>query len=266
MLVRKCYFFFHCKQVMLTFLFPFQVKMSGCPVCGKQVRALSQHLSSRHRVRNVQERRILLNMSSARVNIRSSPCPATGCGYALSRLQRHIRHTHTELTLEERASLLLRAKWIKSTQLLSSLRATSPTTPMATSIDLLPDDREDVLPSPPLSCGNPLCMETRKGYIQNISQLCEQRDDLLTENGNLRLKLQALQRPRCGSRIIDVPPPTEQEEATAATEESAEEVTLTLTPLGEKPALKRDVEQTPQQMKKAKSSNRGRYYSLVPLS
>ncbi len=52
---------------------------------------------------NNEERRILLNLAAGRVNIRASP-------YSLTRLDRHIKLIHTELSVVERLTVLQVAK------------------------------------------------------------------------------------------------------------------------------------------------------------
>ncbi|KAG5264196.1 hypothetical protein AALO_G00273230 [Alosa alosa] len=75
-----------------------------------------------------QERGILLN-------IRREPCPAVGCQYERSRLDKHIEG-HRELTPAQRADLLKAAKERKALSLLAELRASNPAVAMATALDV----------------------------------------------------------------------------------------------------------------------------------
>ncbi|KAG5264197.1 hypothetical protein AALO_G00273240 [Alosa alosa] len=113
--------------------------MNECSVCGRVYTAMSYHLVTRHLVINTEERAILLNLASGRTPIRSDPCPAVGCAYHSSQLDKHLKG-HSELTPAQRARLLKSAKERKSLRLLADLRATNPSVPMATALDLAQEE------------------------------------------------------------------------------------------------------------------------------
>ncbi|XP_041929933.1 uncharacterized protein LOC121694073 [Alosa sapidissima] len=113
--------------------------MNECSVCGRVYTAMSYHLVTRHLVINTEERAILLNLASGRTPIRSDPCPAVGCAYHSSQLDKHLKG-HSELTPAQRARLLKSAKERKALRLLADLRATNPSVPMATALDLAQEE------------------------------------------------------------------------------------------------------------------------------
>lgn len=103
----------------------------SCPVCSKVFACMPKHLTRAHGVHNGDERRVLCNLSSGRVNIRGLACPVDGCTYELGRLDKHIVKAHPELTVADRERLLVRLRWAKTTQLLRELRATRPSPPLS---------------------------------------------------------------------------------------------------------------------------------------
>lgn len=110
--------------------------MAPCPVCNKMLSSVSVHLSTVHHVENTEEKKILLQLASRKVSILTSPCPVPGCGYQKSRLDRHLITGHRDLSDQAREQYVETAQRDKAIALLRELRASSPTVPMATSLDL----------------------------------------------------------------------------------------------------------------------------------
>ncbi|XP_034445836.1 coiled-coil domain-containing protein 69-like [Hippoglossus hippoglossus] len=117
--------------------------MPQCPICQSTFEQLRKHLVNAHSVKNVAERRILLNLTSGRVNIRHCPCPVRGCSYAQSRLDKHILDTHTEMAINKRASSVQVAKLRQCLKLLRELQGTNPTPEVSTAVDLLAEVGEE---------------------------------------------------------------------------------------------------------------------------
>ncbi|AWP12566.1 Hypothetical protein SMAX5B_015359 [Scophthalmus maximus] len=84
--------------------------MDSCPICHCYFSTLHKHLKNTHCVSNVQERQILLNLAAGRVNICAAPCPVLGWNYMLTRLDRHVKQSHAELTNPERTAMLFEVK------------------------------------------------------------------------------------------------------------------------------------------------------------
>jgi len=83
-------------------------------------------------------------LSSGRVNIRTAPCPVLGCNYCSTRLDKHLKDGHPELTrnwmiIEEQV-----AKRTMLVQLLANLRATNPQVGMVSDLDINSRDHEEL--------------------------------------------------------------------------------------------------------------------------
>ncbi|TNN53539.1 hypothetical protein EYF80_036239 [Liparis tanakae] len=115
-----------------------------CPLCLKAYKALTQHLRRTHLVLNLDERRLLLNMASGRVNIRLAPCPVSGCRYLSSRLDKHLQDGHPELSRHRMVKETQAARRAMTVQLLGSLRATNPPVAMVSDFDIHQSDLEEL--------------------------------------------------------------------------------------------------------------------------
>lgn len=116
-----------------------------CPICHMIFQNVGRHLKKTHHVENVDEKKILVNMATGHVNIRTCPCPIATCQYKSGKhLDRHILNHHTELSQEKRRNMLKEAKYLRALQLLSQLRQTSPRPEMVTSLDV-------EVPEPPVA-------------------------------------------------------------------------------------------------------------------
>lgn len=107
---------------------------TDCPICHRYFSALRKHLRNSHYLSNIEERRILLNLAAGRVNLHTAPCPVPGCNYTLTRLDRHIKQAHTELTIPERVDMLFEAERRLILRLLGDLWASYPTPVMVTKL------------------------------------------------------------------------------------------------------------------------------------
>ncbi|TNN35405.1 hypothetical protein EYF80_054430 [Liparis tanakae] len=132
-----------------------------CPFCLGPYKALSQHLRS-HYVLNTDERKLLLNLASGRVNIRLAPCPVLGCTYRSTRLDKHLKDGHPELTRNRMLVEEQTAKRLMSIQLLGSLRASNPQVAMVSDIGIDWTDTDELQCVEELdrdiTCQLPLCM------------------------------------------------------------------------------------------------------------
>ncbi|CAM4568603.1 unnamed protein product [Leuciscus chuanchicus] len=146
---------------------------TDCPLCLHGYHQLSQHLRVTHKVINSQERKLLLAISSGRVDVRKGICPMPSCGKSTSRMDRHLKD-HTELTKvaqQETMQVLKRKKIIHD---LKELRASNPAVPMASNLDL-----EDAPPPPEEgTCDKPCCQQACKKLQDKVAELNRQVDTL----------------------------------------------------------------------------------------
>lgn len=150
--------------------------LEDCPLCLRGYHQLSQHLRVSHKVINSQERKLLLAISSGRVDVRKGTCPVPACSKYTTRIDRHLKG-HTELTRaaqQEAIQVLKRKKIIHD---LAELRASNPTVPMASTLDQEEaQDLEDA-PLPPEvegTCDNPCCQQASKRLQDQVANLNRQ--------------------------------------------------------------------------------------------
>lgn len=145
-----------------------------CPICKAMRVAMRKHLTEGHDIKKREERLLLVNLASGRINIRGQPCNVPGCSYASSRLDLHIFEYHTKLSQELRRNYLGHAKRSVFNAKMADLRASEPAVPIVSQLDLEdlwgqeegpPDmgapmaEHEEAGPS---SCGNAECQELKK--------------------------------------------------------------------------------------------------------
>ncbi|XP_038842235.1 uncharacterized protein LOC120041360 [Salvelinus namaycush] len=164
----------------------------SCPLCPKVVIGFSQHLRYTHNVRNTEERVLLCNWRSGRVNIRQQPCPVTGCSTRLSRLDRHME-SHTELNRSQRRRAIQELRRRLTMERLAALRASNPVVPLTTRLDIVEgetkqEDHSVDLPLPPLkeeeekkdvSCKDYSCH--CRASILRLRKALQERDEALTK-------------------------------------------------------------------------------------
>ncbi len=124
-----------------------------CPLCMRMYARVSQHLNIIHKVKNKEERKLLLAIESGRINARAGNCPIAGCGKFSNRLDRHIR-THSEISAVAQDDAILKCKRRVVIQKLTILRASNPAIPMVSTLDLeeymqpeepeMPPDQEEL--------------------------------------------------------------------------------------------------------------------------
>ncbi|XP_075950764.1 uncharacterized protein LOC142952746 [Anarhichas minor] len=134
---------------------------SFCPLCPNVYMALPHHLTRFHGVENIEERRLLLNLASGRVNVRYEACPVSGCKYKSSRLDKHIRNGHTKLNMATVQVNLQAARRQVTFRLLAALRASNPAVPVVTGLDMDMDmelqEEGEVEKRMKKICSNPKC-------------------------------------------------------------------------------------------------------------
>ncbi|KAK1875121.1 Cytoplasmic tRNA 2-thiolation protein 1, partial [Dissostichus eleginoides] len=97
-----------------------------------------------HLVQNIEERGKLVLLASRRLNIRSEACPVQSCDAQKgTRLDRHLKRSHTELSDGAKTQLLDNLKRRLILGSLGALRASNPSVPMVSTLDL--DEAADVL-------------------------------------------------------------------------------------------------------------------------
>lgn len=102
--------------------------------------SISAHLTKVHKVKNAQEKNILIQLAHQKVSILTAPCPVPGCGYKKSRLDRHMSSSHQHLSEQDKERYRQIARKEKAITLLRQLRENHPAVPMATTLDLAADD------------------------------------------------------------------------------------------------------------------------------
>ncbi|KAK5904088.1 hypothetical protein CgunFtcFv8_007809 [Champsocephalus gunnari] len=134
-------------------------------------------------------------MASGRINVRTKPCPITGCSYAGKRLDRHVTHDHPEFSRDEAHQVLARLKHSVALQLRHDLRETNPIIGMATSLDIDNEEEYPVHPppfSPHTECDEEDC---RQVMLENVA-LRAQKDAPIDEVKTLRSRLKKGLKPR----------------------------------------------------------------------
>ncbi|KAI4791961.1 hypothetical protein KUCAC02_033699 [Chaenocephalus aceratus] len=139
-----------------------------CPMCRNPLKALNRHLTVCRGVANHRERAILLLLAKGRVNIRSVSCHLSGCGFTKTRFDRHLSVCHTELSPQEMEEAKNTARRKQAVKMLGELRRTNP-----------------------VECDLADCGQWRL----EARSLRLERDNLVTEVGSLRRKLQLHKRP-----------------------------------------------------------------------
>ncbi|XP_035989954.1 uncharacterized protein LOC110367530 isoform X2 [Fundulus heteroclitus] len=126
----------------LTSVCAFLQKMSGktnsvCPLCKISFIQLGKHLRATHNVLNLKEKNILARLGSKKMSIRDCPCPVPGCNYLSGKhLDRHLLSYHSELSNENRSKMAEHARFLLALNQLAKLRASNPSTPMVSTLDL----------------------------------------------------------------------------------------------------------------------------------
>lgn len=170
-----------------------------CPLCKCTYSRLSQHLRLTHRVVNLQERKLLLAISSGKVNFRK------GCGKSTSRMDRHLMG-HTELTAATRQETIQALKRRKILHKLSELRASNPVVPMASTLDQK-DSRNHTLTmeEKDWACDNPHCQKLRKEVAdlnRQVDTLSQALRDMTRRYSLLRRKLRPTPSTQVTGRVL----------------------------------------------------------------
>nr|XP_020444851.1 uncharacterized protein LOC109953725 [Monopterus albus] len=146
---------------------------------------MSNHLQYGHGVLNLQERQLLLNLASNRVNRRLQACPV--CNYNTTRLDQHIPICHMELSEAQIQHYLQWGMRVRTIAFLQELRATDPAVPLASSLALGLEEEEegghqqgprDMTKEP--QCDNPDCVAQRRRW-QQFAMEEEQRTERFEE-------------------------------------------------------------------------------------
>ncbi|XP_071394928.1 uncharacterized protein [Centroberyx affinis] len=158
--------------------------------------AMAKHLKVHHNIANVDERKILMNLATGRVNIQKDACPVLGCKYKSARLDRHLKESHSELTQSALEVHLNQAKMTRTKALLASLRATNPAVPVMSGLDLEGEEADEILMEPleeeeeEEPCTNPSCLKHKQEAKTLATKVSLLEKELLT----LRKRYQRLQK------------------------------------------------------------------------
>ncbi|XP_066532008.1 uncharacterized protein [Hoplias malabaricus] len=181
--------------------------LEQCPICEKFITCMSQHLRVSHGVVNKKERKLLLQLVSGKVDVRTGICPVAGCNTKTSRMDRHLK-THNELSKPMQTEVLNSLKRKMVLKGLSELRESQPDVPMASILDIEEQQRQEELldisvgaaaedvPCPheeeeeTVLCQNPLCVK-RDSLLQMLQK---QISDLTDTNVSLTKEVHLLRR------------------------------------------------------------------------
>lgn len=111
-------------------------KSYACPICNKTYQAMAKHLQRTHSVDNAQEKQLLLQLASRRVNVRGSRCPVEACSYSTGRLDKHLCQGHPELRAHVREEIMDYLRRARTIELLQALRDEAPSTPISSSLSM----------------------------------------------------------------------------------------------------------------------------------
>ncbi|XP_035989414.1 golgin subfamily A member 6-like protein 22 [Fundulus heteroclitus] len=197
-----------------------------CPICEYQFNYLGKHLANQHSILNNQEKIILINYASGRVNVRHLPCPVQGCGYSSTRLDRHLETGHPELDEGELKEIIKNIKKQVSFDSLRALRATDPSPPVISNLDLGQDEDEQVMDvSEPVA---PSCSTCKKIAADNRDlwrKLRNKRRWIEKAKAKINALEEALQKATAGESGKAEPGPSgqldlpEDEESSSSSEE-----------------------------------------------
>lgn len=172
-----------------------------CPVCGIVLASMTNHLRNTHRVVNLHERRLLLNLAARRVNVKEAACPVQGCTYLSIRLDHHAKERHPEVSQAQLERLLDTVRREKTISLLAALRATNPTPPMVSSLDLEGEEEEDevLMAGAPQEeqepiCNKPECLQRLKSWIDAAEKYKASAEHKERELSILRSRCKSLDR------------------------------------------------------------------------
>ncbi|XP_043955245.1 coiled-coil domain-containing protein 69-like [Gambusia affinis] len=115
----------------------------SCPLCGNTFSFLGSHLVNFHKIKNIKEKQLLLSLASGRICIRKMSCPVEACNYAQSRLDKHLQCAHPELSREDVKDMTETLKRQAGINGLRALRATNPTPPLVSSLDVEPQEWDE---------------------------------------------------------------------------------------------------------------------------
>ncbi|KAI4809053.1 hypothetical protein KUCAC02_017968, partial [Chaenocephalus aceratus] len=117
--------------------------VNACPMCLKEYTSLNQHLLVTHKVWNKDERELLVKLAGGKIDVRLQKCPVPSCVTGkCTRLDRHM-NTHKELSAASKDKMLKVVRKRLMLDTLAGLRATHPTVPMVSRLDL--DQAEEPL-------------------------------------------------------------------------------------------------------------------------
>ncbi|XP_014832612.1 PREDICTED: uncharacterized protein LOC106910487 [Poecilia mexicana] len=103
---------------------------------------LREHLDNVHHVRNGKERKLLLAFASGRFSVNGMACCIDGCQYHGPRVAEHLQNAHRDLSRRRKARMLKRLQWRRFVEQVRRLRASNPTPPLATELDLSDEGEE----------------------------------------------------------------------------------------------------------------------------
>nr|XP_054590356.1 uncharacterized protein LOC129154591 [Nothobranchius furzeri] len=125
----------------------------NCPMCRKRLLHVSKHIREFHIVANEKERDILNKYAADRIVVPPGPCPMPNCLSYIANVEKHMK-AHRDLSGKAIAKKVRRLKQSVAVDLLRELRATDPTPPMVSTLDL-----EAPTSSSTHSSRNPACMQ-----------------------------------------------------------------------------------------------------------
>nr|XP_055063049.1 uncharacterized protein LOC129446121 [Misgurnus anguillicaudatus] len=118
-----------------------------CPLCGKLLANMSQHLLHKHGVANLRERQLWMAFARRKVTKPFHPCPL--CGRVLKHIRPHLANTHAELSVKGLARATREFQMDVTVERLRDLEASNPEVPLVT-LGILSEQHDDEgIPSAP---------------------------------------------------------------------------------------------------------------------
>ncbi|XP_058474053.1 cyclin-dependent kinase 11A [Solea solea] len=186
-----------------------------CPICGKVLVFVSRHLRVTHKILNEKERAILNNMATGRTVVPPGPCPMLMCLPYILHIEKHIR-THLDMGVAWQDGAIRALKRSTALRLLADLRASNPSPPMVSRLDL--DEAGNPEEGVSGLCQLPACIHAR----QRVRQLEGDLADLKQTNDELTRRLRE-DRPRRRQPPKKLPTSSSSEQEEEQEEEDEEQ-------------------------------------------
>ncbi|XP_029963475.1 zinc finger and SCAN domain-containing protein 26-like isoform X2 [Salarias fasciatus] len=174
-----------------------------CPICGKYLKAVAKHLRQIHRIPNPNERIILNNLATGRILLGGGRCSLPLCNSQVLHLEKHLRG-HKDVTDRRVEREIKSLKKATAIRLLAELRASNPTPPLMSTLDVEQEEEEaGGSAAGPGGCTNPSCIQAGQENRELQQEVTELRRDIETSGHSCSSSrgwgLPGNKRPRAGT-------------------------------------------------------------------